>query len=77
MAKKIKLISDIAFWTGIALSAVSLYILVSSSINLPAGACPVNNGRPFMTAALVFLAVSLITSFFTRKKRPKNEGGSK
>lgn len=69
----IKLISEITFWAGIALSVVSVYILVSSGISLPAGACPVNNGRPFMTAAVVFLAISFIASFFTRKGK-KNEG---
>ena len=67
--KTIKLISAITFWIGIALSAVSGYILISSSIGLPAGACPVNVGRPFMIAAIVFLVASFITSFFTRESK--------
>lgn len=74
MASRIvKLISEITFWAGLALSAVSVYILVSSSINLPAGVCPVNNGRPFMIAATALLAVSFITSFFTRRNKNKGE----
>jgi hypothetical protein len=63
----IKLISEITFWAGLALSALSVYILISSRINLPAGACPMNNGRPFMIAAAAVLAVSFISSFFTRE----------
>lgn len=70
--KTIKLISLITFWAGIALSAVSAYILISSSVGLPAGACPINNGRPFMIAAIVFLVASFITSFFTRENKKKS-----
>ncbi len=72
--KIIKLISTITFWIGIALSAFSIYTLISSSIGLPPGACPINDGRPFMIAAVVFLVASFVTSFFTGKK--SRNGGS-
>lgn len=71
-SKIIKLISEITFWAGLALAAVSVYILVSSSASLPAGVCPINNGRPFMIAAAVILAVSFITSLFIRKNKGNN-----
>ena len=68
-----KIISEVTFWAGIALSSVSAYVLISSSIDLPAGACPVNNGRPYIISAIALLAVSFIASFFTRKNKSKQE----
>lgn len=64
--KIIKLISTITFWIGIALSAFSAYTIIASGAL--SGACPFNDGRPFMIAAVAFLIISFVTSFFTGKK---------
>lgn len=69
--KIIKLISTITFWIGIALTAVSVYMLITSGAL--AGACPLVDGRPFMIAAVVFLVASFVTSFFTGKKSKDKE----
>ena len=67
--KVFKYISNAAFAIG---SAFALYAIISYFVtrsNLPAGVCPIDPARPFLYVAIGFLAVSLITSFFTEKKK--------
>ena len=68
-SKVMKYVTNISFGIGLALSAYALYRIISASANLPEGACPIDSGRPVIIAAVVFLVLSLATSFFIKDKK--------
>jgi hypothetical protein len=70
--KVFKYISNISFGIGLVIGIYAIVRVYTAGANLPAGVCPVDNGRPFIIAAIVFLVVSLVFSFLTSpKKRAK------
>ena len=57
-----KYISNISFGIGAALGAYALYTIFIVNANLPPNVCPIDNGRPVLIVAVVFLAISLVVS---------------
>jgi hypothetical protein len=66
--KILKVISNIAFGIGIALFAYYIFDFISSRAGLPADVCPFDNSRPFAMASVCFLVLSLVLSFFEKRK---------
>lgn len=51
-------------------AAIGIYVLADVfllSRNLPAGACPITNNRPWLILAIVFLVISIGLGFFEKK----------
>ena len=71
--KILKVISNIAFGIGIALFAYYIFDFISSRAGLPADVCPFDNSRPFAMASVCFLVLSLVLSFFEKKKIKKSD----
>jgi len=63
-----KILSNISFYIGLALFAYYIYDFIASRAGLPVDVCPFDNSRPFAIAATCFLIISLILSFFEKKK---------
>ena len=68
----IKYISNISFGIGVVLGAYAFYRIIVSRASVPAGVCPVDNSRPFLIIAVVFLIISLGLSFWGEKKKKKS-----
>ena len=66
-----KYITNISFGIGAVLGAYAMYTTFVTYANLPPGVCPLDNGRPVFIVAVVFLSISIITSFFAEKKKKK------
>ncbi|MDD5017505.1 MAG: hypothetical protein PHO15_05335 [Eubacteriales bacterium] len=71
--KIIKYISNISFGVGAALGAYAFYSIIKSRASLPEGVCPVDNSRPFIIIAIIFLAISFVASFFMEKKKKSDD----
>jgi hypothetical protein len=51
-------------------TAIGIYVLADIFLlgrNLPAGACPITDNRPWLILAVIFLILSLALSFFEKK----------
>ncbi len=59
-------LSDITFVLAVAVAIIAVARIVWSRINLPAGVCPIDDGRSFLFVALALSVASLITSFLKR-----------
>lgn len=76
--KAVKIVSNILFGLGIALSAAVLIKTYIDGANLPAGACPFDQNRWLTYTALGVLGIWLVFSFVTdflkrRQKRTSNQ----
>ena len=69
--KLFKYVSNISFGVGAALAVYAIVTIFITRASLPPGACPIDTSRPVVYIAVGFLAISLITSFFTGKKKEK------
>ena len=76
--KAVKLVSNIFFWLGMALSAAALAKTYFDGAGLPAGVCPYDQNRWLIYTALAVLGASLVSSFAVdflkrRQRRSGNE----
>ena len=67
--KLFKLLSNISFGIGAAMSALALYLMISTRASLPPGMCPVDNYQALAIAALVVLAASFALSIIADRKK--------
>ena len=71
--KALKLVSNILFWSGIALAVAAFVKTYIDSAGLPPGVCPFDRNRWLTYSAfgvlLASLAFSFLTDFLKRKQR--------
>lgn len=68
MKKVLQWTEQITFYTGLLLAGYALFRIYLSRKGLPPGACPVDDNRIWINLAIACLVVSIILSFFQKKK---------
>ena len=71
--RTLKILSNILFALGAAMAALALYLIISTRLSLPPGACPIDNNRPLIFASIGVLLISLVFSFAADRHK-KNLG---
>lgn len=69
MKKKLEKISNFIFYIGVAIAGYGLYKSYIATRGLPPGACPIEDNRPKLYVALVFLLSSYILSLISGRRK--------
>jgi divalent metal cation (Fe/Co/Zn/Cd) transporter len=71
--KLILFLSNLTFIAGISISLYAFVSLYFANKKLPSGVCPIDQKRPLLYLAIILIIVSLILSFFEKRKPKKTK----